>query len=281
MSSLKEIKNRIASVQSTRKITSAMKMVSSAKLHQAEGVMERLRPYERKLDELLGRLLASDSELDSPYAAERPLRNATLVAFSSNTGLCGAFNATVIRALFERLHAYEREGVDVRLYAAGKKVAEALEKEGYKAHVLEPSFVNRPDYGTASELADELGALFLSGATDRIELLFHPFKGAASQLIACQTWLPVTLPPEGDRTEYLIEPSAEDVLAVLVPRVLRLRLYGALLDTVTAEHAARVLAMQTATDNATDLLNDLTLLYNKSRQQAITNELLDIAGGRA
>lgn len=284
MSSLKEIKIRIASVNSTKKITSAMKMVSSAKLHHSQGVIENLLPYEQQLRGILHSFLAANADLETPFAQPRPVRKVAIVAFSSNSGLCGTFNANVIKELAVRIQKYKEEQIDVLLYPIGKKVAEALKKEGY---VIEKDFqqlIDKPDYKGAVNLATELMDLFESEEVDKVELLYHHFKSSAVQQLLWRDWLPANLSQDGeseaDADNYIIEPSPETMLNELLPKVLRLSIYAVLLDTVTSEHAARVLAMQTASDNANELLQELTLQYNKSRQQAITNELLDIIGGR-
>lgn len=283
MASLKEIKIRIASVNSTKKITSAMRMVSSAKLHHAEGTVSRLLPYQQKLDGLLHHLLAAcEGDVENTFAAVRPVRRVALVAFSANSGLCGTFNANVLRELETHIRQYRSEGKEVLLYAVGKKGSEALRKTGYALAGDHPELIEKPTYEGAVQLASELMTLFSGGEVDKIELLYHHFKSAAVQQLTCREWLPIDLSGERaeEMEEYLLEPSAEELLAALLPKVLRTGLYAVLLDTTTAEFAARVLAMQNASENANDLLQDLTLQYNKSRQQAITNELMDIRGGR-
>lgn len=283
MSSLKEIKVRIASINSTKKITSAMKMVSSAKLHHAQGEIENGLPYERKLKAMLTHLLEAVPELDSPYTAVRhPAHRVALVVFSSNSGLCGTFNANVDKALYQHLRTYGEQSVETLLYPVGKKIAESLTKHGYATEGNFQQLLSHPSYQEVSALADDLADSFISGRVDRVELLYHHFKSAGSQVLVWDTWLPIPLAEEGGSPEannYIIEPSPDRLLAELLPKVLRLNLYTVLLDTIASEHAARVLAMQTASENANDLLQQLTLQYNKSRQQAITNELLDIMGG--
>lgn len=287
MASLKEIKIRIASIQSTQKITAAMKMVSSAKLHHAQGAIEHLLPYERRLGDILAHFLATEPEVSSPYTESRTVRRVAIVVFSSNSGLCGTFNANIVREVWKRIRQYEAQQIEVLLYPVGRKAAEALRKEGYEADDTWQSLAVRPQYADVAALAEELMNRFVTGGIDRVELLYHHFKSAASQALITKEWLPVRLPQEAaspekgsEAVDYLIEPSADLLLAELLPKVLRTQLYAVALDTVAAEHAARVLAMQTASENANELLQELTLQYNKSRQQAITNELLDIMGGR-
>lgn len=287
MPSLKEIKIRIASVNSTKKITSAMKMVSSAKLHHAQGAIEHLLPYERRLSDILAHFPATEQETASPYTESRTVRRMAIVAFSSNSGLCGTFNTNIVREVLKRIRHYEAQQIQVCLYPVGKKVAEALRKEGYEADDAWQPLAAKPQYADVAALAEELMNRFVTGGIDGVELLYHHFKSTASQALMTKVWLPVGLPDRASSPEngseagdYLIEPSADILLGELLPKVLRMQLYAVLLDTVASEHAARVLAMQTASENANDLLQELTLQYNKSRQQAITNELLDIMGGR-
>lgn len=282
MSSLKEIKVRLASIRNTQKITSAMKMVSSAKLHHTQTIIEHLLVYENKLSAILSGTLSAENDLNSPYTAVRKVKQVAIVAFSSNTGLCGVFNANVWKELSARLHQYEADGIAVRIYPVGKKIADELHKAGYQTDDSFLTIGDKPVYEDAARLATALMDLYTTGQADRVELLYHHFKNMAEQVLTEKTFLPVTLPetdPAKESLNYILEPSAEQLLALLLPKVLHLHIYTTLLDTVTAEHAARMLAMQTANDNANDLIQELTLQYNKTRQQAITNELLDIMGG--
>lgn len=283
MSSLKELKVRLASVKNTQKITSAMKMVSSAKLHRTQAVIGRLLVYEDRLNAILSGILSTEEEeLSSLFAAVREVKKVAIVAFSSNTGLCGAFNANVWKALSEQIHKYEAEGISLCFYPVGKKIADELKREGY---ATDDSFIaigDKPTYNDAVRLAEELMTLFASKKADKIELLYHHFKSSSQQVLTQKTFLPVALPErdaEKVAPNYIFEPSANKLLDLLLPKALRLEAYATLLDTSTSEHAARMIAMQTANDNANDLIQELTLQYNKTRQQAITNELLDIMGG--
>lgn len=286
MSSLKEIKNRIVSVTSTQKITSAMKMVSSAKLHHAEAMLQRTLPYGLRLTDLLRHLLAAVDKASSPYMEVRPRRQVALVAFSSDTGLCGTFNTNLIKAAEHKIRELESAGIGVQVYPVGKKVAESLRKSGYATREDFLLFAGRPDYAAASTMAGILAERFVCREIDGVELLYHHFKNTAVHELICRTWLPFSPSETSEPIESgyagndILEPSAASLLEALMPRVLRQQLYSVGLDTWAAEHAARVQAMQTASDNANDLLQELTLQYNKSRQQAITNELLDILGGR-
>jgi F-type H+-transporting ATPase subunit gamma len=286
MASLKEVKGRIASVNNTRKITSAMKMVASAKLHKAQGTIEHILPYSDRLHRMLTDFLAGTEKVESPFAVQREVERVAVVVFSSNTSLCGAFNTNVIRRVGEVLAEYAplgREGVKV--YPVGRKVAEALQKQGWTVEGDFTALADKPNYHDAAELAASLMDLFLKREVDRVELVYHHFKSTAVQQLRRETFLPFDLSlatKESARgeTDYLVEPSAEELLKQLLPKVIRLKLYTVLCDTSASEHAARTMAMQIATDNANDLLQELTVMYNKSRQQAITSELLDIVGGQ-
>ncbi|RHO70237.1 F0F1 ATP synthase subunit gamma [Parabacteroides sp. AF48-14] len=282
MSSLKEIKVRIASIRSTQKITAAMKMVSSAKLHHTQMLTEHTLLYANKLSAILNGLLGAECDLESPYTEQREVKRVAIAVFSSSSGLCGTFNVNVWKELSARLHEYKAQQIEVRLYPIGKKIADELHKAGY---TTEDNFLHlgeKPSYDGAISLAGDLMELFTSGKVDRVELLYHHFKNTATQVLTHKVYLPITLPEattDASVTDYLLEPSPENLQALLFPKLLNLTVYTTLLDTVTSEHAARMMAMQTANDNANDLIQDLTLQYNKTRQQAITNELLDIMGG--
>ena len=288
MASLKEVKGRIATVNNTRKITSAMKMVASAKLHKAQGAITNMLPYERRLHGLLTNLLGGSEVL--VWNTPREVKRVALVVFSSNSSLCGGFNANVIKHATQWLDEYQALGKDnILIYPVGKKVADALSKMGYAIQGNFQHLADKPSFAEAAELAQGLMNLFTRGEVDRVELLYNHFKSTASQILTREVYLPMASEvchperSEGSRihqeTDYILEPSCEELLATLLPKVLRMKLYTVLLDSNASEHAARTMAMQIATDNADDLLQELTLMYNKTRQQAITNELLDIVGG--
>ena len=295
MASLKEVKTRINSVKSTRKITSAMKMVASAKLHKAQGAIENMLPYERKLNKILTNFLSADLPVESPYIKAREVKRAAIVAFSSNTSLCGAFNANVIKMLLQTVGEFRTLGQDnILIFPVGKKVDEAVKRLGFEPQETSPTLSDKPSYQEASELAHRLMEMYVSGEIDRVELIYHHFKSMGVQILLRETYLPIDLTRVVDEEEkqkeeevqggeiandYIIEPSAEELIANLIPTVLSQKLFTAAVDSNASEHAARTLAMQVATDNANELIQDLTKQYNKSRQQAITNELLDIVGG--
>ena len=290
MASLKEVKGRIATVNNTRKITSAMKMVASAKLHKAQGAITNMLPYEHSLHRLFTNFL-SGGDVQSCYTVAREVKRIALVVFSSNSSLCGGFNANVIKHTTQWLDEHQSLGKEqILIYPVGKKVADALVKQGYAVQGDFQHMADKPSFSEASALAQQLMDMFEKGEVDRVELLYNHFKSTASQILTHEVYLPLqTCPPddrkeEGSRehkeeTDYILEPSREELLATLLPKVLRMKLYTVLLDSNASEHAARTMAMQIATDNADELLQELTLMYNKTRQQAITNELLDIVGG--
>ena len=295
MASLKEVKTRINSVKSTRKITSAMKMVASAKLHKAQGAIENMLPYERKLNKILTNFLSADLPVESPYIKAREVKRVAIVAFSSNTSLCGAFNANVIKMLLQTVGEFRTLGQDnILIFPVGKKVDEAVKRLGFEPQETSPTLSDKPSYQEASELAHRLMEMYVSGEIDRVELIYHHFKSMGVQILLRETYLPIDRTRVVDEEEkqkeeevkggeiandYIIEPSAEELIANLIPTVLSQKLFTAAVDSNASEHAARTLAMQVATDNANELIQDLTKQYNKSRQQAITNELLDIVGG--
>lgn len=287
MASLKEVKTRINSVQSTRKITSAMKMVASAKLHKAQGAIENMLPYQRKLNKILTNFLSADLPVESPFCAERPVKRIAIVAFSSNSSLCGAFNANVLKMFLQTVGEYRELGQDnILIYPVGKKIEEAVKKLGFFPRGSYQRLADKPSYDEAAALARLLMELFLEKNIDRVELIYHHFRSMGIQELLRERYLPIDLSAvhnEDGKTgmvnDYIIEPSAAQLIADLIPQVLSQKIFTAALDSNASEHAARTLAMQIATDNANELIQELTKQYNKTRQQAITNELLDIVGG--
>lgn len=282
MASLKEIKGHIQSVKSTLKITAAMKMVASAKLRKAQSAIEGMLPYEQMLRRTLDEV-TKYVRPDGDWSAGREPRRVVLICFSSNSSLCGGFNANVIREAKSRLAQLRVDGVEeITVYSIGRKIADALRKAGYPSPVDYTALSAKPAYEEAAELSDRLVKDFLEGRIDRVELIYNHFVNAAAQRPVRETYLPITLPPAGEEEsadEYIIEPDKEELLSTLLPKTLKLKIYTVLLDSAAAEHAARTIAMQTASDNAEDLLQELSLEYNKSRQAKITAEILDLAGG--
>jgi F-type H+-transporting ATPase subunit gamma len=288
MAAFKEIKKRINSIVSTRKTTSAMKMVSSAKLHKAESVISNLLPYSKALHRVMEALLTGDDDTGMmPGGRERPVKNVAVIAFSSDSALCGAFNSNIARALRKTVEEYGKSLSmnHIFIYTIGKKVYDAAGKTALTVTGNFENLAGRTDYDTVAGFAESLLAQFERGEIDRADILYHHFKSAGSQELVSETVLPVRLsrkenPESHPDTGYIFEPSRKEMLRVIIPKSIKLQLYTALLDSNASEHAARMIAMQTATDNADDLVSELTVEYNKSRQQAITNELLDLAGGK-
>lgn len=331
MASLKEIKDRIASVGGTLKITSAMKMVASAKLHKAQQAIGNMLPYEKRLHSMLidlmgsvnmsapaseegpGRLVSlsnqpDHTESEGAYSlmTQREVHRVAIVAFASNSSLCGAFNSNAIREATAVINEYRASGLrdsDVVVYSVGRKMAEAMRKLGFPSPSDFTKMSDSPSYEAASALAQELLDGFVSGRFDKVELVYNHYKSTSSQPTARQTYLPLSLADatadlqagkisdstsEADTTtvaepaeahDLIVEPSKEALIATLLPKVVRLRIFTTLLDSAAAEHAARTVAMQLATDNGNALLQELTLEYNKGRQQKITSEILDLVGG--
>jgi F-type H+-transporting ATPase subunit gamma len=284
MSSLKEIKSRIQSVKSTQKITSAMKMVSSAKLRKAQKTIENFYPYEQRLNGLLNNFLSAEDDVVSAFADQREVKRVAIIVYSSNSSLCGAFNANVSKRMSQKIKSFEemvgKENIDI--YPVGKKIFRICKKLGFEPKGNFEEMADKPNYQLAADLADKIMDLFIKKELDRVELIYHHFNSRSSQILIDETYLPFQLKTKEKGAvalNYLVEPDRKSIMAELIPKVLRLKIYTALLDSNASEHAARTMAMQIATDNAGDILTDLSLLYNKSRQQAITNELLDIVGG--
>ena len=281
--SLKEIKTRIQSVSNTRKTTSAMKMVSSVKLRKAQQGIQFAVPYVNQLDGILKRL-SSDPEARkvSPLVVERDVKEVAMVCFSSDSSLCGGFNGNIIRhsrALYNDLYKIDQTPL---VYTVGQKITDALAKEGYDINRGYASLMASRSYDEAASLAEDLMDMFLNGHLDKIILTYTHFRSAGSQKIVDEVLLPVSVPASAvqeQESDYILEPSAEDLMTTLLPKVIKTKLYCAVLDSYASEQAARVIAMQAATENADNLIGELTLQYNKLRQQAITNEILDLAAG--
>mgnify|MGYP003623348689 FL=1 len=288
MASLKEIRGRIASVGNTRKITGAMKMVSSAKLHRAQDAIFRFLPYWNKISGIMDTYLENNIDADLGELTEvRKVNRLAIVVLSSNTGLCGAYNINVQKKLSEVLASYNSiPAKDITIYFIGKKVYDefAAKNAGYEITGYFPELSEKPNYEGLNKLTNELMASFISKKFDKLELVYNQFKSTAIQLPVNEVLLPVTVTVEettAKRTtiDYIIEPSPQELSEVLTPTVVRLQMYRALLNSYASEHGTRTTAMQIATDNADELIDDLKLQYNKLRQDAITNELIDIVGG--
>tara|TARA_R110002050_G_scaffold39736_3_gene97410 strand:+ start:5102 stop:5965 length:864 start_codon:yes stop_codon:yes gene_type:complete len=281
MANLKEIRNRITSIKSTMQITSAMKMVSAAKLKKAQDAIVAMRPYSSKLTELLQNLSATlDSDSGGDYSVQREVNKVLLVVVTSNRGLCGGFNSSITKTV-TRTIAEKYADKQVDLFAIGKKGGDVLSKT---RKVIE----NRNDiyddltFDNVAEIAEHLMDLYVSGSYDKIELVYNQFKNAATQLPQVEQFLPIKPIEGGDvnaNSDYIFEPTKEEIVLALIPKSLKTQLYKAIRDSFASEHGARMTAMHKATDNAKDLRDDLLLTYNKARQAAITNEILEIVGG--
>ena len=288
MASLRETRDRINSVRSTLKITSAMKLVASAKLRKAQKAIEALRPYERTLAEILAAIKTGEAPsrsagLSSSFAGLSGESPTVIVAIASNSSLCGGFNGNVIRKALETIQGCEG-GVEV--YPIGRKMVDGLRRAGYTAPADWNDLIGHPAYDKSTALARSLSERFLAGEIARVVLVYTRFKSASSQEPVAEEWLPFGEIPgqardDGEEVKYILEPDAEALVAQLLPQVMMLKFHAAILDSAAAEQAARTIAMQTATDNAEDLLGELTLEYNKGRQQKITAEILDLLGGSA
>tara|TARA_B110000211_G_C14066889_1_gene548078 strand:+ start:747 stop:1613 length:867 start_codon:yes stop_codon:yes gene_type:complete len=282
MANLKETRNRITSIKSTMQITSAMKMVSAAKLKRAQDAITQMRPYAEKLQEILVNLTSgSDDNEGGDYSTERPVAKVLIVAINSNRGLCGGFNANITKrckVLVEDTYA----GQDVSFFCIGKKVTEWLTLRELNVVNSEIEIYNNLNFQTVTPIAESVMAEFVAGNYDKVVLVYNQFKNAATQLVQEEQFLPIVAKEgEGDSnsTDYIYEPNKESIITELIPKSLKTQFYKALLDSVAGEHGARMTAMHKATDNANELANDLTLQYNKARQAAITTEILEIVGG--
>ncbi|SCD20273.1 ATP synthase gamma chain [Proteiniphilum saccharofermentans] len=284
MAQLKEIKNRIQSVRSTQKITSAMMMISSARLVKTQRLIQSLYPYEQSLYRMLQLLAAGREEsIDSPFLQTRAVKRVAIVAFSSNTGLAGRFNDDIAEKLKKVVANYMPLGKEnILLYPIGEKVAKAVRSMGFKPQGDYSAISESPFYHNAQQIAGKLMEMYQKGEIDHVELIYHHFLTKGSQVIINEPFLPIEPKiPDGEKSapNYIVEPDRRTILTQLIPKILKVKFYTAHLDSVTSEHAARMTAMRIATDNADDLSEELTLEYNKLRQQSITNELLDIVGG--
>ncbi|WP_431157015.1 ATP synthase F1 subunit gamma [Winogradskyella poriferorum] len=280
MANLKEIRNRISSVSSTMQITSAMKMVSAAKLKKAQDAITAMRPYSNKLTELLQSLSATlDADSGSKFADQRQVNNVLVVAITSNRGLCGAFNSNIIKQVNTLVNeTYSDKNVSI--LAIGKKANDAFSKTGNvianKSEVFDDL-----TFDNVADIAEMIMAKFVEGEFDKVELVYNSFKNAATQIVLTEQFLPI-VPVESDASanlDYIFEPSKQEIVETLIPKSLKTQLFKGIRDSFASEHGARMTAMHKATDNATELRDQLKLTYNKARQAAITNEILEIVGG--
>lgn len=285
MANLKEVRTRIASVSSTQQITSAMKMVSAAKFRRAQNAIIGMRPYSAQLNEILADIDVGDG-VQTPYHAVREVHTVVLVVVTSNKGLCGAFNSNVLKLAQQRIDHYRRQQAAIRLICIGKKASELLAKQKDLQLSSYDELLDSPSFDAIATLADILMDDYAEKRIDCVELVYNQFKNSLSQVLSCEQWLPVEsgkMKEESGKmkanNDYIFEPSKEDILREMIPLTLRSTFYRVVLDSLAAEHGARMTAMQKATDNATELLKELRLNYNKARQAAITNEIIEIVSG--
>jgi F-type H+-transporting ATPase subunit gamma len=287
MGSLKEVRSRITSVSSTSQITSAMKMVSAAKLKRAQDAITQMRPYADKLKDILSNLTASLDSSESPFSRSREVKNVLVVVITSNRGLAGAFNANVIKKANGLVKSYSRNS-KVSVLTIGKKGMDFFKKTEYYIHgsdmprKLNELFENLA-FNNVAPVAEKIMDLYIKGEFDKVEIVYNRFKNAAVQITEAEQFLPV-LPPKNEgakaaKTDYIFEPEKSEIVQQLIPLSLKTQFYKALLDSHASEHGARMTAMHKATDNAKEMLRELKLSYNKARQAAITNEILEIVGG--
>ncbi|KAB7731124.1 ATP synthase F1 subunit gamma [Rudanella paleaurantiibacter] len=289
MPSLKEVRNRIVSVNSTQQITKAMKMVAAAKLRRAQDNIIQMRPYAQKLSEMLGTVSAgADVAAESPYKAVRPVERVLMIVVTSDRGLCGAFNTNVVKAALTRIseqYATQQSRGNVEIMAIGKKGGEAFTRRGFKVNnQFVDSFLNL-SFANVRAAAESAMESFVAGRYDVIELVYNEFKNVATQIVRTEQMLPIVSKPAdatattASAVNYAFEPSEEEIIAELIPKSLKIQLYKAVLESNASEHGARMTAMDKATENAGELLKELRLVYNRTRQAAITKEILEIVGG--
>lgn len=290
MASLKEIRTRLASVQSTKQITSAMKMVSAAKLRKAQDAIIQMRPYARKLQEILVNLTESlEDDQDIVYGTPREIKKVLLIIISSNKGLCGAFNSNVAKKtmqLIESEYSHLKDENSIEIFGIGKKAVDLLKSKNYHVTETHHDILDNLNYEMAVPLAKRIMKSFVAGIYDEVKIIYNQFRNAAIQDLVVEQYLPVVseendlnILEEGTHLHYILEPSRELIVKQLIPKSLRIQLYKTFLDSVASEHGARMTAMHKATDNATELIKELQLDYNKARQASITTEILEIVGG--
>jgi F-type H+-transporting ATPase subunit gamma len=288
MASLKEVRNRIVSVNSTQQITKAMKMVAAAKLRRAQDNIIQMRPYAQKLGDMLSTVSAgAESSSDSPLKVARPVEKVLIVVVTSDRGLCGAFNTNIAKAtllLIEEKYATQAAKGNVEIFAIGKKGAEAFVRRGFTVNTTYTDLFTRLSFVAVKQAAEEIMASFTSGRYDAVDLVFNEFKNVATQIIHTDCYLPIVSDNSAAKTKtsevsYIFEPTEEEILAELIPKSLKIQLYRAVLESYASEQGARMTAMDKATENAQDLIKELKLVYNRTRQAAITTEILEIVGG--
>ena len=291
MANLKEVRNRISSVKSTKQITNAMKMVAAARLRKAQNAILTMRPYAAKLQEIMQDVGESlEASAENVFTTNREPNKVLVLVITSNRGLCGAFNINVVKRAIELLNnefSQQYQSGNVNLFCIGKKGADLLKTREYPIAKIETDIFNHLDYESVTPMAEKLMEEYKAGDYDQIILVYNQFKNAAVQVLQTEQFLPIVNHTEAHpddkvenkKADYIFEPGKEEILTELIPKTLKIQLYKALLDSQAAEHGARMTAMHKATDNATELIKELNLTYNKARQAAITNEILEIVSG--
>lgn len=286
MQSLKEVRTRVDSVKSTQQITRAMKMVAASKLRKAQNAILKLRPYATKMNEIIQNLSTSiENNNENVFAEIREIEKILIVSISSNRGLCGAFNSNIIKETIKRIkenYTHQHTNNQVFIYGIGKKNIEFFMSKGYNIVNSNIEIFDNLNFNNVVPIATQLMNDFLSKKYDKIEIIYNKFKNAATQYITIEQFLPILKKEthtESLLTDYILEPTKEEIIRELIPRLLKIKLYKAILNSFTSEHGARMTAMHKATDNAEELLKNLRLTYNKTRQASITNEILEIVGG--
>tara|TARA_B100000482_G_scaffold112727_1_gene81492 strand:- start:4037 stop:4897 length:861 start_codon:yes stop_codon:yes gene_type:complete len=280
MANLKEIRNRISSVGSTMQITSAMKMVSAAKLKRAQDAILQMRPYANKLTDLLVNLSSSlDSAEGGEFSTEREIKNILLIPITSNRGLCGGFNANIIKQTLSLINDFENKKISI--LSIGKKSSEYFKNNNYNINSTHDEVFNDLNYEGIAQISQQVMEMYLEEKFDKVILIYNQFKNAATQNVMSENYLPVESPHDENSSigDYIFEPNKKEIIEELIPKSLKTQLFKAVLDSHASEHGARMTAMHKATDNASELKKDLTLSYNKARQAAITAEILEIVGG--
>ena len=287
MASLKEVRARISSIKSTQQITKAMKMVAAAKLRRAQDNITQLRPYARKLSQMLGTVSAgAETAMENPYKQARTIERVLLIVVTSDRGLCGAFNTNVAKGaltLIDEKYAAQARSGNVEIMAIGKKGSEAFQRRGFKVNTAHRDVFTALNFTTVRAAAEEAMDGFANGRYDVVEVIYNEFKNAAMQIVRTEQMLPIVSAetPVGQTasTNYIFEPSEDEIITELIPKTIKIQLYKAVLDSNASEHGARMTAMDKATENAGELLKELRLVYNRTRQAAITTEILEIVGG--
>ncbi|MBQ6726351.1 MAG: ATP synthase F1 subunit gamma [Bacteroidales bacterium] len=283
MGNLKEVRTRIASVSSTQQITSAMKMVSAAKFRRAQNAIVSMRPYDKQLSDIIRDINVEDG-VDTPYHAVRDEKKVLLVVVTSNKGLCGAFNSNIIKEANARIKHYQQKaGVELSLITIGKRASEFFSKHTTLVKSTFDDVLDKPTFDNVAAIAEDIMNRFCEKEYDKVEIVYNKFKNSLTQILSTEQFLPVMPDTKKDeskvQSDYIFEPSKQEILKEMIPLSLRSQFYRVVLDSLASEHGARMTAMQKATDNATELLKELKLTYNKARQSAITNEIIEIVSG--